>query len=737
MAGRFSIKTLDEMPAKPGHPKAHDDDTHAELLRRLHRARDYRWAYEINWTLNILFYYGHHWAHWSNYHKSLRTPKAPAYRVRHRNNQFKKLLHERMGRFIRQRTKWSALPASEDTDDEARAINDERWLQYAWRAIRMPGKVATLSEWVAMTGNGGLEISWDKTGGQLQPRDVLDENGVLQIASECPACMGSGLDAEIQQQNIQNQLDITRQLTGLCPECDGFGGTPQVELKAIGEVTARVLNPYNVFFEPGALNADDSEYVIIRRVSSLQDARRTMPEAAKYISIATAKPSISHIDAIHHFGMASHPGTATNHGNADRVEIYDYYGKPTDEHPNGRVYRFTRTHILEEFDNPFPQNGHHPIAWFTDFPIPGSVYGQSIGDDLRPMQKEYNRLHSMLLEHGNLAANPVLLRSADSIVSEVKGYPMPGQVLEYVPGAVEPRYLQIPPMTADIAGQIAVLKNDMREIALVVDKEATPGKLTGRLIALQKEGEEESNAHQRTQQKEAFELAGQMSLNIVKRMTDEDRSFSIIGKSNKPEFGELEPGEDSRIPSDVYISEGDVLPDSKIARIEVVSELAPFFIDPETGMPDNERILAMMDLGSEEIDRSKQERDNAERENRQIIKQPNPQEPAPISMMDDHKAHFETHLKKLRTFTVNHPTRVALEAHAMQHQQMLQQAQQAVLAASQQQIAGGSEPMPGAGTPPGQQNTIDPTQSAAQRISGADAAGEALAAQQVRGAARR
>jgi len=429
--------------------------------------------------------------------------------------------------------------------------------------------------------------------------------------------------------------DVTKSLTGLCPTCDGIGGTPEVELKQVGDVNAKPLNPFNVFWEPGAQNADDAEWVIIRTISSVQEAKRAIPDAAKFISTATAKPSISQLDALHHFGVVPYPGNGANHINADRVEIFTYYGKPTEEHPHGRVYRFTRTFILEQFDNPFPQNGHHPIAWFTDFPIPGSVYGQSIGDDLRPMQKEYNRLHSMLLEHGNLAANPVLLLSADSIVSEVKGYPMPGQLLQYVPGATEPRYLQVPPMTANIPEQIGQLKADMREIALLIDKEASPSKLTGRLVALQKEGEEESNAHQRTTQKDAFERAGQMSLNIAKRMIDEDRKFSIVGKSDKPEFGELEPDEDTRIPSDVYISEGDVLPDTKIGRIEVISELAAFFVDPETGLTDNERVLSMMDLGSEEIDRSKQERQNAERENRQIIKQPNTEQPAPISVFTD------------------------------------------------------------------------------------------------------
>jgi len=190
MASMFQIKTLEEMPAKPGAPKAHDATEHAELMKRVHRARVHKWPLEINWSLNILFYYGHHWAHWSNVRNSFMTPKAPAYRVRHRNNQFKKLIHERMGRVIRQRTKWSALPASEDTDDEARSINDERWLQYSWRTMRMPGKVASLAEWVSLTGNGGLEIIWDKTAGPMLPREVVDDNGQIQLAAICPECLG-------------------------------------------------------------------------------------------------------------------------------------------------------------------------------------------------------------------------------------------------------------------------------------------------------------------------------------------------------------------------------------------------------------------------------------------------------------------------------------------------------------------------------------------------------------------
>jgi len=727
-------------------PKAHNSDLHSILIQRLDAARSSRWPLEVDWIMNIMMDLGKHWFTWNEATRELEKPRVPAYRVQAVDNQIRVNVMKRVGRLIRARKPWSVLPATSDPEDEAQAAGDEQWLKYIWRSNNVSQKYAEATYWKVITGNACMKAWWNENSGRVEVRPKIDGDGRLVYESMCDVCGGTGVDAGISDPltggnsqspipefdaALSNSFDF---LEETCSECDGLGGTVESEAHGIGGLEVSVVSPFNIFWAPGSKNSEDAEYVIERSFLTVQEARRLFPDSWTHLGQNSTARHHTFIDFLaHSFGDGFNTrGLDRRHQQAEHIEIFRYYAKPSSRHTKGRIYTFTSDLLLESTDNPHPTIGAHPFAWFKDFPIPGSVYGHSACDSARNHQRLLNRLWSQVLEHGNLATAPLLLKTHTSTLVGPKSYPMPGEILSYPAHESPPSYLVPPSMQTPAVELIETMKNRIQEQFLVSTQDVSPSNISGRTLALIREESDEANAFQTETDKRSLKDLGVLALTISKDRIEDERAFAILGRSNQVEYASVHPAHGPGNPIDVVITEGDALPDSKLAKIETITDLMKngLYMDKETGMPDAERALRDMDIGGDELDKDRVERENAISENKQMVQS---KQPLPISEFDKQQVHFEEHERELHLHAIGSPERQALEQHAQQHKQTIMQAQQQALMASQQQIAGGTDPLPGLGGIPGQQAPLPPGglqgQSAGQQIQAVDNSLEQFAQQ--------
>jgi hypothetical protein len=94
----------------------------------------------------------------------------------------------------------------------------------------------------------------------------------------------------------------------------------------------------------------------------------------------------------------------------------------------------------------------------------GKFYGTSIIEDLLPVQKEYNRTRSQIIENKNRMAKIQLMAPRGSIEVQ-KVTSEPGQVILYTPGYAPPQPIPLQNLPAYVLQEVQQLQQDMDDIS--------------------------------------------------------------------------------------------------------------------------------------------------------------------------------------------------------------------------------------------------------------------------------
>ena len=669
---------------------------HTQLIQKLADAEYGRAPLDFEAIQNILFYIGRHWVRWDNDLHTFITDPPPPLQVRVVDNIFRRLLTKRLARAIRQRGEWEAVPADADPKNEAKAEGYAQWLRYIWRQNRMDAKYAKLQQWAALCGTGWAYSFWDPNVGPMEPQFETNEDGSPALASKCQACQGLG----------RTVPDMRTPIGLVCEACKGMGGVPLVLPKRQGDVHIRVPSYFDVYVDPLAKDGADAEYYILRETVSVQEARRRHP-TKKWMFTDSDTVTGMMVQGLGTLYLtpatsAAFVGTKSFQG---RVELYTMFTKPSSRHPAGGVYVFTRNWLVAEFDNPEPDAGWHPFVPFVDIQLPGSVHGWATLTDTRNLNKHINRNHGQIIEHNSMVVSPPVQQAFNAVVSPNVNYPLPGHTQEYhqgIPGG-KPEFMQVPRLDGSVLEHPSRLRAAAEENALVQTPQPDP-RLAAKTVALVEEQMDKDNTMFIIQANDSLQRMGERALALGKRYITVERKMAVVGETNSAARTFIfEPDDNPFDRIDVVVSSNPVLPDSALARIEVIgTDVAPYLTD-EMGMPDTDEILRMMQVKTATIDRRSIERQNAVRESEEME---STMQVLPVSPEDDHAVQIPEHQMIARKYPVGHPVRMVHEAHIAVHKQHLAQMQMAQMMARQQQVAGGNAPA--TPTAPGQTLAGDP-----------------------------
>lgn len=357
-------------------------------------------------------------------------------------------------------------------------------------------------------------------------------------------------------------------------------------------------------------------------------------------------------------------GVSTN--KKQMVSVKEIWIKPNDEFPDGAVCMWAGDQMLY-FQDEWPfEHEEYPFSKLDHIPT-GRFYSESIITDLIPLQREYNRTRSQIIEAKNRMAKPQLIApkgsvDADRITTE------PGQVIYYTPGFTPPQPLPLQALPSYVLQELDRIQADMDDIAAqheVSKGMAPPGVEAATAIAFLQEQDDTKIAHSINSIEELSERLGKHLLSHVIQFWKAERTIQVTGVNNMWEVAALS-GKNLKGNMNIRVEQGSATPSSRAGKRAFFTELAD---KGHMGSQDLLKYLGIGETNQLHEDALKDVR-HAQRENFEMARGGAPA----VNTWDNHIAHIVSHddFRKTTEFRNLDPlAQQTFEQHANMHHQVI------------------------------------------------------------------
>lgn len=317
------------------------------------------------------------------------------------------------------------------------------------------------------------------------------------------------------------------------------------------------------------------------------------------------------------------------------VAIHEAWIKPCDDFKQGAVVTWAKDEILNVTEGAFYGHNEYPFTKITHIPT-GRFYGQSVIVDLIPLQKEYNRSRSQIIESKNRMSKPQLLAPNGS-VNPRKITSEPGLVIFYRPGFNPPTPLPLQNIPAYVLQDLDRTQQDINDISSqheVSHGGAPPGVEAATAIAYLQEQDDTVLSLTIRSLERAHERVGRHLLSHAGTYWDAERTVKIMGKENWFESFVFKKS-DLRGNTDFRVVSGSAAPVSRAAKQAHIMEMV------KSGMIPPDRGLQFLDMAETSRIYEEMQIDvrQAQRENLKMSQGI----PCPCNLYDSHQAHITEH----------------------------------------------------------------------------------------------
>lgn len=642
------------------------------------KCRNARAPFERQWYINLAFVAGKQYVAPIEVPGNgfrLSSPAAPPWRVRLVINKIRIAVRTECAKLSSSKPLPVVLPSTNENEDLTAAKVGELLLKAHFRTAEFEKTYRSWIWWGVVCGVSYLKSYWDPS---AQDYDSM----ALPEAPVGPD--GHPLPPAIIAQNKQLQE---------------YMNTP---VPAQGKINTERVNPFHVYV-PDLLAEDINQQPYIIHVSTRHPlwveksfgfkptpdtrAASTIMESATII----AKNSEEHLDS---------------------VLVKEVWLKPNahPDFPEGGVLTIINGKVVQAATKwPWPFR-EYPFYKYDGIPT-GGFYGDSVVVDLIPIQKEYNRTRSQIIEIKNTMGKPRLLYQQGSI-NPRKISSEPGQAIPYVAGYEKPTIMQPAEIPSTMAAEIQNLTAEFDDISgqHEITRGSTPSQVTsGTAIAFLQEQDDTKLSYQVASIENAIEVLGRHYLEYVAKYWDEPRIIKVTGRDNSYESMKWK-GNDLKGNTDVKVHTGSALPYSKAAKQAMLVEMMQNgFLDPMMGL----ELMEMPTLGKA-LDELQNDKRQAQRENMKMSDAPpellqmllspapgpngeqpiqmvdprtnknivfngdmtpfQPKPPVPVNSWDNHEAHIHHHneYRKTQEFELLDPLqKQGFELHVQMHQMAL------------------------------------------------------------------
>ncbi len=355
--------------------------------------------------------------------------------------------------------------------------------------------------------------------------------------------------------------------------------------------------------------------------------------------------------------------------NRDSVLCLEVWVKPGGHSslPNGGMFTIIGDQLVQTPTKGLPYlHGQYPFSKYSHIPT-GRFYADSTITDLIPLQKEYNRTRSQIIEAKNRMAKPQLMAPRGGI-DPSKMTNEPGQIILYTPGFQPPTPLPLQPLPNYVLEELQRTSMDMDDISgqhEVTKGRVPPGVTAATAISYLQEQDDSKLSHTIDSIEDGIEKMARQTLGYVAQYWEVERIIKTVGDNGSFDSIVLK-GSQLHNNTDIRVEAGSALPVSKAAKQALIMDMMKMgFIPPDKG-------LAVMEIGGVnklyddlQTDLRQSQRENLRMQNGQ---------PVAVNTWDNHEMHTEAHNKfrKGQAFEQLPPQiKMLFEQHVMMHQAVM------------------------------------------------------------------
>jgi hypothetical protein len=504
------------MPNNSDQAAMSNPKTARDLIHKFDQLKTDRMSRERQWKLNLSFYRGNQYVFYNRINRRIeQLPVDDADKPRHRVRITANRITRGVQGYVAKQTKTkpviTATPESGDDNALKAAQVAETLLEQWWVDFHMAQKLDESLLWSAITGQGYWKITWD-------------------------AYANKPITFVLNPQTKEPIVDETLKTIFLA-ELDKAGVSHDEVTKTVymGDISVECLSPFDVYLDTSARTFDECKFAICRHAMNVDEIK------AKYkVDAAPDAQTGMPDDSFSYYPLEM---------NKKRNLKYVYYGyfKPCPELPKGRYVVWMDSTskpdkntqgatggqivIDEPWDFPFQQL---PLIKFPGVTVPGEVYASSVVEHAIPLQKEYNRSLSQIIEHKNLTLKPQWISPVGSLREKLTTEP--GAVYQYNPvQGLGPQPMPIPGIPSYVFDHLNGMKVRLDE--MFNDTEITQGGVppnveAGIAIDLLQEMATDRMAPTIRLLEEALAEAGQMMLSIAQKNYIEQRVIKMKGSGS-------------------------------------------------------------------------------------------------------------------------------------------------------------------------------------------------------------
>lgn len=427
-----------------------------------------------------------------------------------------------------------------------------------------------------------------------------------------------------------------------------------------GDICAEAVTPFNIFVPNfKEVSLEKQPYVIHATVQDPDWVKRNFPSVGEVETVGTN-------DNILDDSFLNIKGAQAQSSN--KVLVLEMWAKPGAHPrlPNGGMITIVGSHVVQVLDKYPYDHGKYPFDKIENVHS-GKFYSTAMVDDLIPLQKEYNRTRSQIIENKNLMSKMKWIAPKGSVDAS-KMTSEPGQVIFYQPGFQPPVPAQLPALPSYVVETLNMLQADFLEISGKSDQ--NPQVTSATALSFVQEQDETMLNDTTTSLESATQGMGQKCLGLIGQYWTTARTIKIVGTDGSFDATVL-LGKDLRSCTDLRVEAGSALPKSRAAKQAFIMDLIKIQAIPP------QQALEMLEIGGVDkiYDEVLADKRHAERENMRM----QAGQAVYVNEWDNHALHVQVHnrFRKSQTFEgLPELVKVAFQNHVLMHQSAIIHQQQ-------------------------------------------------------------
>ena len=498
-----------------------------------------RKQYEEIWYMNLAMYFSKQWVVWQRTtqgNSRLIDPATPRNRVRLISNRIKPIVRDEMVKLIKEEPEFFVVPNTTDQKDIAAARVGESIAEYCLNSFDFKRIRRQATFWALICGTSFIKVT-------------------------CPG----------DNENLLYERNTAHHIWVRNLEDEDLQSQPYV-MHCRGVSRDIVESTYKVKLGPD-----------IEAKNNAQEQRFLQSLGIKNTNVDNTEASM--------------------------VYLKEIWVKPCRRYKNGAflvmandkiIYRYSADKDeLDENGEPRPKGDSFPylhglFPWAKiDHTASGRFYGTSTIEDIVPLQKEYNKTRSQIIESKNRMAKPQMTYTkgavdVNKVTSEV------GLWIPVQPGFDAPKPVEIQPLPQYVLEELERIKGDMDEIAgrNEISRGSVPtGIEAASAIAYLSEQNDSKIYNTVASIEEAVTSIGRQTLSLVQEFWDQEKITAVVSKNNAFE-SMLFTTSALNDNFDLRIEAGSMAPKSRAAQQAFITDLMKTgLLPPEKGL----RYLHMSD----------------------------------------------------------------------------------------------------------------------------------------------